>query len=78
MARIELNLPDDLLHQVDRYARRLENSRDDFLRRVVEEEIERCHARLRKEIEDLRASHPPLDLGGKTAAELIREGRDSR
>jgi hypothetical protein len=77
MARIELDLPDDLLDFVDDYASRAGETRDEFLQRVITEEIDRCRARLRKEIEDLMDGHP-LDLGGKTAAELIREGRDSR
>lgn len=76
MAKIELDLPDDLLEQVERYAVRAGLTRDEFLRGVVEEEIEQCHARLRKEMKELL--EPPLDLGGQTAAELIREGRDSR
>jgi hypothetical protein len=78
MAKVELELPDDLLEWVDDYAGRAAESRDEFLRRIIGEEIGRCHEKLRKEIEGLRAGLPPLDLGGKTAAELIREGRDSR
>lgn len=77
MARFELELTDDLLEWVDDYADRADETRDEFLRRIIGEEIDRCHARLREEIEGLLDSHP-LDLGGKTAAELIREGRDSR
>ena len=34
------------------------------------------NAQLRKELEELL--EPPLDLGGRTAAELVREGRDTR
>jgi hypothetical protein len=77
MAKVELEISEDLLEWVDDYAGRAGEARDVFLRRTIEEEIARCHARLRKEIEELLDSHP-LDLGGKTAAELIREGRDSR
>jgi hypothetical protein len=77
MARIEVDIPADLLEHVDDYAGRAGEPRDEFLRRVITEEIDRCHEKLRKEIEDLLDSHP-LDLGGKTAAELIRESRDSR
>jgi predicted DNA-binding protein len=77
MARIEIDLSEDLLEWVDEYAGRAGETRAEFLRRVIAAEIDRCHARLRKEIEDLLDSHP-LDLGGKTAAELIRESRDSR
>jgi hypothetical protein len=77
MAKIELDLPEDLLHHVEDYAGRAGVTREEFLRRIIEEEIDRCHARLRKEIEDLLDSHP-LDLGRKTGAELVRESRDSR
>ena len=77
VAKIELNLPDDLLWQIDEAADRAGESRNDFLRRSVEDEVRRNQAQLRKELEELWASHP-IDLGGRTAAELIREGRDSR
>jgi hypothetical protein len=77
VAKIELNLPDDLLWQIDEAADRVGESRNAFLRRSVEDEVRRNQAQFRKELEDLWASHP-IDLGGRTAAELIREGRDSR
>lgn len=77
MAKVELDIPDDLLEHVDDYASRADETREEFLRRIIAAEVDRCHEKLRKEIEDLLDSHP-LDLGGKTAAELIREGRDSR
>jgi hypothetical protein len=78
MARIELDLPDDVLDWVDDYASRAGVTSDEFLRRTIVEEVDRCHAKMRKELQDLRAQMGPLDLGEKTAAELIREGRDSR
>jgi hypothetical protein len=77
MAKVELEILDDLLEFVDGYAHNAEESRDEFLHRIISEEIDRCHEKLRKELEDLWASHP-IDLGGKTAAELIREDRDHR
>lgn len=77
VAKIEITLPDDLLEHVGDYAARAGETREEFLRRIVEEEVDRSHARLREELEKLWASHQ-IDLGGKTAAELIREGRDSR
>lgn len=78
MAKVEIDMSEDLLAHVDDYASRAGETRDEFLGRIVTEEIDRCHARLRKELQDLRAQMGPLDLGGKSAAELIREGRDSR
>jgi len=77
MAKVEISIPEDLLWQIDDFAARADETREGFVRRIVEEEVDRCHARLRKELEELLDSHP-LDLGGKTAAELIREGRDNR
>jgi predicted transcriptional regulator len=78
MAKVEIEIRDDLLDHVDDYASRADETREEFLRRVIAKEVDRCHEKLRKEIEELRAGLRPLDLGGKTAAELIREGRDSR
>ena len=71
------DVPDDLLSRVDDYADRSGETRDEFLRRVVKEEVVRCNAALRKELEEL-LDGVELDLGGKTAAELIREDRDHR
>jgi hypothetical protein len=77
VAKIEITLPEDLLPQIDEAAERAGESRDVFLCRSVEEEVGRSQAQFRKELEELWAKHP-IDLGGRTAAELIREGRDSR
>jgi predicted transcriptional regulator len=77
VAKIEITLPDDLLWQIDEAAERAGESRDAFLRRSVEEEVGRNQAQFRKELEEMWATNP-IDLGGRTAAELIREGRDSR
>jgi hypothetical protein len=77
MAKVEIEFPDDILRQIDEAADRAEESRDAFLRRSIEEEVVRNQARLRKELQDLWGSHT-VDLGGKTAAELVRESRDSR
>jgi hypothetical protein len=77
VAKIELALADDLLEKIDEVARRAGETRDEFLLRVVEAAVEESNARLRVRLEAWLDDHP-LDLGGKTAAELIREGRDSR
>jgi hypothetical protein len=77
MAKVEIEFPDDILRQIDEAAARTDESRDAFLRRSIEEEVVRNQARLRKELQDLWDSHT-VDLGGKTAAELVRESRDSR
>jgi predicted DNA-binding protein len=77
MAKVEINLPDDLLDQIDRVASRAGETRDSFLRRIAEREIAESNERFRREIEDMLDRHP-IDLGGKSAAELIREDRDHR
>ena len=77
VAKIEIEFSGDFLDQVDDSAARTEESRDEFIRRSVEDEVKRSQARLRKELEELWDSHP-IDLGGRTAAELIREDRDHR
>jgi hypothetical protein len=77
MARIEFDLPENLLTHVDGYAHRAGETRDQFLRRIVDEEIGRCHGELRKELEEL-LDGVELDLGGKSAAEWIRYDRDHR
>lgn len=77
VAKIELQLPEDFLDQVDDAADRADESRGEFIRRSVEKEVKLNQAQLRKELEDLWDSHP-IDLGGRTAAELIREDRDHR
>ena len=77
MAKVEIAFPDDILRQIDEAADRAGESRDAFMRRSIDEEVVRNQARLRKELRDLWDSHT-VDLGGKTAAELVRESRDSR
>jgi metal-responsive CopG/Arc/MetJ family transcriptional regulator len=77
MAKFEIDIPADLIWKVDRAAHRANETREGFLRRVVEEAVAEDGARLRQEMEDLLDSHQ-ADLGGKTAAELVREGRDNR
>jgi predicted transcriptional regulator len=77
VAKIDLNLPDDLLGQIDEAAEHGGETREEFLRRAVEGEVAHRRDRLREELEELLEG-VEFDLGGKTAAELIREGRDSR
>ena len=77
MTKVEITIPEDLLWKIDRAASRADETREGFLRRIVEEAVAEDGAQLRKELEDLLDSHQ-VDLGGKTAAQLVREGRDSR
>jgi hypothetical protein len=77
MAKLEISIADETVWQIDRAASRAEETREAFLRRIVEEAVVEDGTLLRRELEELWDSHS-IDLGGKTAAELIREGRDSR
>ena len=70
-------MPEDLLRQIDEAAQTREETRSGFIQRIAEHEIVESNARLRKELEALLDSHP-VDLGGQTAAELVRAGRDNR
>jgi hypothetical protein len=74
VAKIEINLPDDLLERIDRAAEEEGVSRDELLLRFVEEGATRSKAAFRKKIEDMLG--PPIPLGD--SAQLIREMRDQR
>jgi hypothetical protein len=75
MARVKLELSDDLLRQIDEAADRSGETRDQFLARSVAEEVGRSQAAFRKELE--RTMGPPGHFGGK-AAEWLRWDRDHR
>jgi hypothetical protein len=77
VAKIGITIPGDLLAHVDDYAARAGETREVFLGRIVEEEVDRLHAGLREELEEL-LDGVEFDLGGKTAAEWIRHDRDHR
>jgi DNA-directed RNA polymerase specialized sigma54-like protein len=56
----------------------LRETRSGFLQRLTERELERAEGRDREEIERLLNDIQPFDFGGVTAAQLIREDRESR
>jgi hypothetical protein len=74
VAKIEINLPDDLLERIDVAAERVGETRDEFLQRTAGQEVERIHWQLRRELEQMVG--PPQPMGGN-AAEIIREMRDN-
>ena len=74
MAKVEIQLSDDLLGRIDRAADRVKEGREDFLRRAVEREVVVNEAHSRSELEEMLG--PPEPMGGN-AAELIREMRDN-
>jgi hypothetical protein len=74
MAKVEINLPDDLIRRIDVAAERVGETRDQFLERIAGQEVERIHWQLRRELEQMVG--PPRPMGGN-AAEIIRETRDN-
>ena len=75
--KVLISMPEDLLRQVDEAAQTRGETRSGFIQRIAEHEIVESNAQLRKELEELFDSHT-IDLGGSTAAELVRSGRDHR
>lgn len=73
MAKVEIDIPDDLLRQIDKAADRAGETRDEFLRRIAGQEVEQSNAQLRKELEQLIGPSEPM---GGNAAQIIREMRD--
>jgi predicted DNA-binding protein len=75
MAKVEINLPDDLLRRVDNAAEDAGETREAFLRRIAEEEVVKSEAAFRRRIEEMLG--PPVSMGGDSA-QIIREMRDQR
>lgn len=78
VAKVMISIPDALLERLDSRANALRETRSGFLQRLAERELERAEGRDREEIERLLNDIQPFDFGGATAAQLIREDRDSR
>jgi len=77
VAKVMISIPDKLLERLDTRARETSETRSGFLQRVAERELERAERHDRKEIERLLDQIQPLDFGGVSAAQLIREDRES-
>jgi hypothetical protein len=75
VAKIEINLPDDLLERIDNAAQDAGEAREEFLLRILEEAVIESEAAFRKKIEDMLG--PPVPMGGDSA-QIIREMRDGR
>jgi len=72
-----ISIPDQLLERLDLRAKEAGETRSGFLQRVAERELERTERHDREEIGRLLAELRPLDFGGVSAADLIREDRES-
>jgi len=78
VAKVMISIPDALLEGLDSRARALGETRSGFLQRLAEQELQRAGGHDREEIERLLGEIQPLDFGGVSAAQLIREDRESR
>ena len=78
VAKVMISIPDKLLERLDLRAKEAGETRSGFLQRVAERELELTDRHDRDEIERLLGELQPLDFGGLTAAQLIREDRESR
>jgi predicted DNA-binding protein len=77
VAKVMISIPDKLLERLDARARETRETRSGFLQRVAEQEVEKTERHNREEIERLLDQIQPLDFGGVSAAQLIREDRES-
>lgn len=76
MAKVLISIPDSLLERVDAHAKANSETRSGFLQRLAERELEADDERRNQEVIELLDSLD-IDLGGKSAAQVIREDRES-
>lgn len=77
VAKVMISIPDNLLERLDAQARANRETRSGFLRRLAERELETADSHMRDEVERLLSEIGPVDLGGVSAARLVREDRES-
>jgi len=77
VAKVMISIPDDLLERLDAQARENRETRSGFLRRLVERDLDAADSHMRDEVGRLLNEIGPVDLGGISAAQLIREDRES-
>lgn len=77
VAKVMISIPDKLLKRIDAHVEAAHGTRSGFLQRLAEGELERAERHDRGEIERLLNEIRPLDFGGVSAAQLIREDRES-
>ena len=76
VAKVMISIPEDLLTRLDKRAGELRETRSGFLQRLVERELASSDDREDEEIGRLMDSLD-IDLGGISAAQAIREDRES-
>lgn len=77
VAKVMISIPDGLLERLDAHVEAAHETRSGFLQRVAERELDQADAGTRDELDRLLDEIGPIDLGGVTAAQLIREDRES-
>ena len=77
VAKVMISIPNGLLDRIDAHVAVAHETRSGFLQRVAEKELEIADGHVREEVERLLDQIGPLDLGGVSAAQLIREDRES-
>jgi metal-responsive CopG/Arc/MetJ family transcriptional regulator len=77
VAKVMISIPDDLLERLDAQVRANHDTRSGFLRRLAERELDVADRHMREEVERLLEEIGTVDLGGVSAAQLIREDRES-
>ncbi len=77
VAKVMISIPDDLLERLDARAHANRETRSGFLRRLVERDLDEAGSHMRDEVDRLLNEIGPVDLGGLSAAQLIREDRES-
>lgn len=77
VAKVMISIPNQLLALIDRHVEAAHETRSGFLQRVAERELQIADRHDREEIDRLLDEIQPLDFGGVTAAQLIREDRES-
>lgn len=76
VAKVMISIPDPLLERVDAQASAAGETRSGFLQRLAERELVAEDERRHREVIELLDSID-IDLGGKSAAEVIREDREA-
>lgn len=77
VAKVMISIPDKLLQLIDSHVEAAHETRSGFLQRIAERELERAESHDREEIGRLLDQIQPIDFGGVSAAQLIREDRES-
>jgi hypothetical protein len=77
VAKVMISIPDKLLERIDAHVEAIHETRSGFLQRLAEREVEVADGHVRGEVERLLNEIEPVDLGGVSAAQLIREERES-